>query len=160
MGQIYEVIVFVCILILAGYDIRYQRVSDRALAFFLPVVMSAPFIRSLEGGTWSAVIGSAVESGLGAVTAFGILLAAAFFSYDASRGAGIGGGDIKLALLMGFIYGLARIIFLLLTAVLAAAIVTVIIRLSVKKGKGKLSLPFVPFLACGSLAVTVIQIFN
>lgn len=92
---------------------------------------------------------------LGAVSAFCILLMAAMISQG---GTGIGGGDIKLAAVMGFIYDPSRISLILLLASFFAAIAAVVIRMGGKKEP--ISLPFVPFLAFGSAVVTAIQIIR
>ena len=70
------------------------------------------------------------------------------------EGAGIGGGDIKLAGVMGLIYGPSRMLAVLLIASGLAACVS----LAAGRKKGMLSLPFVPFLMAGSLAVTITAI--
>lgn len=89
----------------------------------------------------------------GAAAGFLILLAAAMLSLD---GAGIGGGDIKLAAVMGFIYGPSRMLAVLLIASgLATGLSLAVGR---KHQEEKLSLPFVPFLMAGSLTVTLAAI--
>ena len=87
----------------------------------------------------------------GAAAGFLVLLAAAMISKE---GAGIGGGDIKLAGVMGLIYGPSRMLAVLLIASGLAACVS----LAAGRKKGMLSLPFVPFLMAGSLAVTITAI--
>ena len=92
---------------------------------------------------------------MGAATGFLILLSAAVFS---KSGSGVGGGDIKLAAVMGFIYGPLRIIQLLLIASALASAAAFIIH---KKSKsGKTALPFVPFLAVGSLVITLASLMK
>lgn len=83
-----------------------------------------------------------------------MLLAAALISHD---GAGIGGGDIKLAALMGFAYGPYRLLAILLIAALGAGCFALVLQR--KKKNLPLCLPFVPFLAIGSLIVTAATLF-
>lgn len=93
----------------------------------------------------------------GTATGFLILLAAALVSRN---GNGIGGGDIKLTAAMGFVYGPACMTAVLLIASGLAAIASLMMAIRQKKLKNRqaLSLPFVPFLSIGSLAVTLAAI--
>ena len=152
---LYGVLVCLCILGFAIYDLRNQRVPDLALAFFLPVALLSPFFRAMAFPIWKLFLPSAIISLGGAAAGFGILLSAAFFS---EGGTGIGGGDIKLAAIMGFIYGPSQMIGILLIASILAALAAFLIKS--RRGNGCLSLPVVPFLAAGSLAVTVTLILR
>mgnify|MGYP002800030847 FL=1 len=77
---------------------------------------------------------------MGAAAGFLLLLFAAIISKD---GTGIGGGDIKLPAVQGYVYGPYRLAGILLTASLLASLAAFLFR------KQK-SIPFVPFLAAGS----------
>lgn len=180
----YSLLAFACTAGFAAYDLRTRRVPDRALLLFCPVVLAAPFVNALtacltagpfmaQGGAacpgtalaaypaeacgLSMFLTALLSSLTGAAMGFLILLAAALASRN---GNGIGGGDIKLAAAMGFIYGPARMIAVLLIASGLAAIVSLMIAVRQKKAKSRqpLSLPFVPFLSIGSLAVTLAAI--
>lgn len=152
---LYETLVFFCILLFAVYDIRWKRVSDRALVFFCLMAAIAPFIRTGVNGGLLPLGMTVMVAALGAVSAFCILLMAAMISRG---GTGIGGGDIKLAAAMGFIYGPSQISLILLLASFFAAIAAGVIRMGRKKEQ--LSLPFVPYLAFGNAVVTAIQIIR
>ena len=89
-----------------------------------------------------------VGSLAGAAAGFGILLTAALVSKD---GTGVGGGDIKLAGIMGFIYGMNRMAAILLTAAALAAIAVLLTRRNHRNEN--LAIPFVPFLAMGNLVI-------
>lgn len=186
----YNLLVFACTAGFAAYDLRTRRVPDKALLLFCPVVLAAPFVNALtacltaepfmaKGGAACPGIALAAypteASGLslsmfltalppallssltGAATGFLILLAAALVSRN---GTGIGGGDIKLAAAMGFVYGPARMTAVLLIASGLASIASLMMAIRQKKLKNRqaLSLPFVPFLSIGSLAVTLAAI--
>ena len=147
---VYELLAFACIAGFAAYDLKKKRVPDRALLLFLPFALAAPMIRTGAFGTALLPL-LFLYSFMGAAAGFVILLTAAMLSRE---GAGIGGGDIKLAAVMGFIYGPARMLTVLLIASGLAACVS----LAAGRKKGMLSLPFVPFLMAGSLAVTITAI--
>lgn len=174
----YRLLVFACTAGFAAYDLRTRRVPDRALLLFCPVALATPFLTALDSFTiqdgqtalnitmtaataekslsrFLAAFPPALLSSLaGAATGFLILLAAALFS---KNGAGVGGGDIKLAAAMGFAYGSSCMINILLIASGLAAIASLIIARQKMNGdrQKSLSLPFVPFLAIGSLAATL-----
>lgn len=174
----YRLLVFACTAGFAAYDLRTRRVPDRALLLFCPVALAAPFLNALDSFTirngqtalnieltaasaekglsqfLSALPPALLSSLAGAAAGFLILLAAALFS---KNGAGVGGGDIKLAAVMGFAYGSSCMINILLIASGLAATASLIIAIQKRNGDTQkiLSLPFVPFLAVGSLAATL-----
>lgn len=165
----YGLLVLACTAGFGAYDLRTRRVPDRGLLFFCPAALAAPFLQwlaaqaILQSGqifpipaaeAAAPLPGFLLSSLAGAATGFLILLAADLASRD---GMGIGGGDIKLAAVLGFIYGPSRMAAILLTASGLAAITALIMnRKNRRAGNPRvLSLPFVPFLAAGSLAVTL-----
>ena len=149
---VYELLAFACIAGFAAYDLKKKRVPDRALLLFLPFALAAPMIRTGAFGTALLPL-LFLYSFMGATAGFVILLTAAMLSRE---GAGIGGGDIKLAAVMGFIYGPSRMLAILLIASGLAACVSLAVKC--RRKNEMLSLPFVPFLMVGSLAVTVTAI--
>lgn len=147
---LYESLVLICIAGFAVYDLKKKRVPNKALIAFCPFALLAPFIRIWPLWNQPLFFIALVCAMGGAAAGFLILLAAAMVSTD---GAGIGGGDIKLAAVMGFIYGPFRMLTILLIASGLAA------GASLAAGRNhqgeKISLPFVPFLMIGSLIVTL-----
>lgn len=150
----YELLLLAVIAGFAVYDIRHKRVPNKALAFSLPIFMAAPFLHSAARelpGIFPSVLNALSGAGAG----FGILLLAALLS---KGGAGVGGGDIKLAAAMGFAYGPHRILFILLLAsVLCLPAAGYFGR---AKKEQPVSLPFVPFMAAGCLVLTAIRILS
>lgn len=149
----YESLVICCILGFAAYDIYTKRVPDRALVFFCPVAFaSLPVHMQAAGAETSfwAVLGLSLA---GCASGFLILLAAAMLS---KGGTGLGGGDIKLAAVTGFIYGPRRMLETLMLAALLAAAAALLI--GCRHRDKALSLPFVPFIAAGSLANLIASI--
>ena len=124
----------------AVYDVKTRRVPDRALFVFCVYAFWAPFLTypGISGGTEAAwAFGSSI---MGAAAGFLLLLFAALISKERT---GIGGGDIKLSAILGYVYGTYRLTGILLTASLLASLAAFLLR------KQK-SIPFVPFLAAGS----------
>lgn len=148
----YETLAICCLTGFAAYDIRTRRVPDRALVFFCPVALaSLPVHMQGTGASFQSALGFSLA---GCAVGFLILLTAALLSRG---GAGMGGGDIKLAAATGFIYGPYRMLGILMIATLLSACAALII-LCRRKGRTRpLSLPFVPFMAAGSLFTLMIS---
>ena len=148
----YETLVFCCLTGFAAYDIRTRRVPNQALVFFCPAALaSLPVHMQGTGASFQASLGFSLA---GCAAGFLILLTAALLSRG---GAGVGGGDIKLAAATGFIYGPYRMLGILMLAALLSACAA-LITLCRLRGKAKrLSLPFVPFIAAGSLITLIIS---
>lgn len=139
------------------YDIRYKRVPNKALVLFLPIFLIVPFATMFpiqsELDFWVRVAPMLTQALLGAITGFGILLLSALIANG-----GIGGGDIKLAALLGFACGPYRTLSILLIATVLCIPTAAIVRR--KRQATPLSMPFVPFLAVGSLLTAIIIIIN
>lgn len=150
----YESLLLAVIVGFAIYDIRHKRVLNKALAFSLPIFLAAPFLHTAMQGL-SGILPALLNALLGAGAGFGILLLAALLS---KGGAGVGGGDIKLAAAMGFAYGPYRVLFILL---LASILCLPVAGYFSKTEEGQpASLPFVPFMATGCLVLTAIRILS
>lgn len=150
----YELLLLAVMAGFALYDIRHKRVPNKALAFSLPIFLAAPFLHC-AAQELPGIVPALLNALLGAGVGFGILLLAALLSRG---GAGVGGGDIKLAAAMGFAYGPHRILLILLLAsVLCLPAAGYFGR--AKKGQ-PVSLPFVPFMATGCLVLTAIRILS
>jgi len=149
----YAVFVLLIIAALATFDIIMRRVPNKALLFFCAVALAAPAVYALDPNSsvfsWSTALRLLLPALSGAAVGFTVLLAAAIAS---KGGNGVGGGDIKLAAVLGFVYGPAGIITILLAASLLALPTGLIYKL--RTGGKILRLPFVPFIALGCLIVT------
>lgn len=150
----YEPAVICCVAGFAAYDLKKKRVPDRALVFSCPLFLAAPLFHCRFLFSAQALLPMLGLSLAGMAAGFFVLLTAALISHD---GAGIGGGDIKLAALMGFAYGPYRLMAVLLIAAFLAGCFALV--LQSRKKDLPLCLPFVPFLATGSLIVTAATLF-
>lgn len=154
MGLACELLLTALITGFALYDIRHKRVPNKALAISLPFFLAAPFFMNMVQTPAQCVV-TMLGSVFGSIVGFGVLLTAALLS---KAGAGVGGGDIKLAAAMGFAYGANAILGILFIASLLS-IPAVATSRKVKPGQ-ELSLPFIPFLTIGCLVVTAIHILR
>lgn len=103
--------------------------------------------------TWQTITREITFSSAGAAVSFITLLSAAL---AAKTGGGIGGGDIKLAAVMGIVYGPYRMIMILCIASVLAGVFIIITNKT--RSTTTLALPFVPFLAIGSFVITAATI--
>lgn len=143
----YYFLICTILLALSIYDIKTQRVPNWTLAAFSIIILPGPLLMS------SGQIAAIVQSLMGAISGFGILLIAALLS---SEGAGVGGGDIKLAGLLGYAFGIGGIAVILIAAALTAAPVALLCK-RLKKSP-QLHIPFVPFITLGAVLVVVSKI--
>ena len=134
----------------AVYDARTKRVPNRGLVSFSVLVAAALPVRYLfeQPGSLAGYAGLCLAGGL---LGGGILLAAAL----ASRG-GIGGGDIKLATVLGVFYGPYEITAVLLVGTLAAFLYGLARRR--KASSKELHIAYAPFLAAGAVLLFIFKL--
>ncbi|HPL92913.1 MAG TPA: prepilin peptidase [bacterium] len=125
---------FSFLVVIFVYDLKYQYIYDR---FSLPAIALA-FIAQIvwQPLTWW-------QFALGGLVGAGIYLGL----YYLSGGKDIGGGDIRLGALLGFLVGLKSLLYVLLYSYLIAVLVLLIYYLA-KRKKIKY-LPLGPFLISG-----------
>ncbi len=89
---------------------------------------------------------------LGGVFAFGIFYATALV-----RPGELGGGDVKLALLIGLVLGFPHVLYALMSGALLGATVALWLRFVQKRSWGS-TIPYAPFLCAGAAAVLLITV--
>jgi len=131
-------IVFISYLIIIFvYDLRYMYILDK---FTIPAMIFALLANLWLGlvPAWSILVG-------------GITLSAFFgIQYLVSRGKWVGGGDIRMGALMGFMLGLTHGLVALFLAYVLGGLVGAYLLLSGKVDR-KTPIPFGTFLAIGTL---------
>ena len=135
--SVIELAIIGYLIYLSVYDIRHHKVTNNSVLLCIPIVMLKCTVIVCMG-----TLLDYVPMLLGAATGFGILLSAAMFTHG-----GIGGGDIKLAAVLGLAAGLKGMLLTLLAASLGAAIYGIIYK-KIRK-TDKMRLAFVPFLMAG-----------
>lgn len=125
------------LIILAVYDARWMILPDKVM---VPAIIIAAGLAAS-----SAFLAHSLTRLTGPLLA--ALLAGGFFLFlaVATRGRGMGGGDVKLAFLMGLILGIKATAIALVVAFNVAAVVGVILILTHRK-KRRDYLPFGPYL--------------
>ncbi|HSX41331.1 MAG TPA: prepilin peptidase [Candidatus Saccharimonadales bacterium] len=130
------------LVVLAVYDLRWYLLPDKIL---IPVIIPATAILLAETLVFRHI--SSIWHPFLAALAFG----GAFYAIAAvSRGKWMGGGDIKLAFVMGLLLGLQKTALAMLLAFCTAALVGGLLILLGRKTR-KDFIPFGPFLIGGTL---------
>ena len=131
------------LIVLTVYDLRWYLLPDKVL---LPLII--PAVAMLIAQALIAHSFSAIMYPIAAAVLFG----GAFYLLAAvSKGRWMGGGDIKLAFVMGLLLGLQRTALALFIAFDTAAIVGVVL-IAIHRKKRSDLIPFGPFLVLGTLA--------
>ncbi|MBG9771082.1 prepilin peptidase [Bacillus vallismortis] len=135
--ELFPAVVFISLLIMAAVtDIHYMLIPNKILIFFLPFLGAARLISPLD--SWYADL-------LGAAAGFVFL---ALFA--AITGGGIGGGDIKLFAVIGFVLGMKMLAAAFFFSVLIGALYGSAAVLTGRLAKRQ-PLPFAPAIAAGSI---------
>ncbi|WP_046173968.1 prepilin peptidase [Domibacillus indicus] len=131
------VLLFSMLMILVVSDFAYMLIPNKILLFFLPFFAVLRLVEPLDPW-WDSL--------LGAAAGFGLLLLIAVVSNG-----GMGGGDIKLFGVLGFVLGTKLVLLaFMLSCFFGAAIGLVLMAAGiVKRGK---PMPFGPYIALGAIA--------
>lgn len=145
------------LIVIFVYDLKHYIIPDRVI---LPSILLASFFTfylflftSASGWDFLNPWFSAIGAGL-------FFLALILVT----RGRGMGGGDVKLAFLMGLVLGWPRLLWALYLAFVSGALVGLIL-IALKQKKFGQEIPFGPFLAGATLVVllygeSLIKIFQ
>lgn len=134
---LYILFIFSCFITIAFIDAKYGIIPN---LFVYPGILFALFYHTFFPDTFFAYL----FSGLGAGCFF-------FLLFAITKGRGMGFGDVKLALLLGFFLGFPKIIVALYIAFLTGAVIALILIVKKKKKFSKSTIPFGPFLILGTL---------
>lgn len=131
-----DAVMSVFLLIIFVYDLRFSYILDR---FSIPAMIIALGCNALLGAPMVSIL-------------LGGLMIGGFFAFQflISKGAWIGGGDIRMGLLMGFYLGISQGLLALFIAYVLGSIVGVILILS-RKRKLDSQVPFGTFLSAATL---------
>ncbi len=123
------------LLLIAYIDLRLQIIPDELTVL---LALAAIFETVFLGNAWTGhTVGALFGAGF-----FGLLALA-------TRGRGMGMGDVKLGLPLGFLFGWPNILLLYASAFVIGAAIGVALILTKKKSR-KSEVPFAPFLVLGA----------
>ena len=120
---------------IACYDVRWHRIPNVAVYPAIVVAIAVAFVRP-DGAWWSFLL-----SGLGAAAFFVVL--------GTVGGDAMGGGDAKLAALIGLVAGFPAVLVALFVAFALGAVAGLILMAIGRIGRRD-PLPFAPALAVGA----------
>ena len=135
-----DLIIIILLTFIFLYDLKYREILDRVT--ILPsVFLIFLALSGVEGfdQTWQSLL-------------FGVLFGAGFFFilYIISRGAWIGGGDIRLGFFMGVVLGWPNILIAFFIAYMLGAMISLVL-IALKKKTMKSETAFGAYLAVGTL---------
>lgn len=130
-------LLFISLLVIINVsDLAYMLIPNKILLFFLPLLVFARMASPLEPW-WDSIVG--------ALVGFGVLL----FIAVVSKG-GMGGGDIKLFLLIGLVLGTLKTLLALFLASIIGLVIGIMV-LQLRKQGRKTPIPFGPSIAIAAL---------
>lgn len=135
--SVIEILIIGYLLYLSVYDIRHHRITNDSVLLYIPIVTMKCTVEVCFGTLFDYV-----PMLFGAAAGFVILLTAAMLTHG-----GIGGGDIKLAAVLGLAAGLQGMLVTLLVASLGAMLYGIVYK-KIKKSDN-MKLAFVPFMLAG-----------
>jgi leader peptidase (prepilin peptidase)/N-methyltransferase len=135
---------------LSVYDLRWFLLPDRIVAPLTGIGFVFALSRAL---TSDKPVHTLFGSAIGAVVIAGLF----YGLYQASQGKWIGGGDVKLGILLGLLAGgFAEALLLLFVASVAGTLYSLLLALiSKQKFSRKLRIPFGPFLLLAAVIVVL-----
>lgn len=132
-------LLFISLLVIINVsDIAYMLIPNKILLFFLPLLIVGRVLSPLTPW-WDSIVG--------AVVGFSLLLLIAVVSKG-----GMGGGDIKLFLLIGLVLGTFNTLLTLFLASVIGMIAGIIV-LKIKRKGRKTPVPFGPSIALAAIIV-------
>lgn len=134
---IFQIIMFTFFSLIFFYDLLYKEIPDRFSLTAAAIALAGGF--SLETHELSSML-------IGAAIIAGFFL----IQFLASKGRWIGGGDIRIGLIMGFYLGFEHGILALILAYAVGSLVSITLLLQ-RRVKGKTEIAFGPFLIIGTL---------
>lgn len=141
----YHAVTLVFLLWFAAYDHRHHRIRNAALLAFLPWCLLYIPAALTEAPTCLVLL----HCFLGFLCGFLLLL-----TVSLATGGGIGGGDIKLAAILGIPFGASG-----LMAVLAVSCILVLLHmgmLAIYRKERPKQIPFAPYIFWGSFLYTLL----
>jgi prepilin signal peptidase PulO-like enzyme (type II secretory pathway) len=156
-GEIIDTIFYLAIgfvlLTILVWDLKYLIIPDGlvvgglvlAVVYFgYQYLISPDFLRAINTDLTRNLLG-------------GLLVGGFFYGmFQFSKGRWIGGGDVKLGFLVGFLVGWKMVYFLLMIAYILGAIPAVYLLIT-KKATVKTRIPFGPFLVIAALLVSLFE---
>lgn len=138
LETVFSLVIVSMVMIITVSDIAYQKIPNKILLFFVPLVTLL-------------VISVSNISFLSVITGAGLAFTLVFLIIILSKG-GMGMGDLKYFTLFGFIFGWKLFLLLFLLSTIYGAIVNGVL-LATNKVTRKTKVPFGPYIGAAALTV-------
>ncbi len=144
---VFWLIFLVGFLALAVYDLRWFLLPNKIVFPLIGLALTQLILLAVYDGDWRVLAGAA----LGTLVVSGTF----YVLFQASKGTWIGGGDVKLGVVLGLLAGGALEGFLLLFVASIAGMLATLPMILQGKAHRKTKLPFGPFLIIGLIFVVL-----
>jgi prepilin signal peptidase PulO-like enzyme (type II secretory pathway) len=145
---VFWLIMLVGLSALAIYDLRWFLLPNKVVFPLIGLAVVQVVTLAVYGRNWKLLLTSA----LGVVVISGIF----YLLFQLSRGSWIGGGDVKLGIVLGLLAGGVLESFLLLFTASVAGMLAALPMILQGKAHRKTQLPFGPFLIVGLIVVVLL----
>ncbi len=142
---IFWLVFLVGFLALAAYDLRWYLLPNKMVFPLIALAVLQVLTMAILGGNWRVILGAAA----GAFVISGIF----YLIFQLSNGTWIGGGDVKLGIVLGLLAGGVIEGFLLLFAASVLGMLVSLPLILQGKASRKTQLPFGPLLIAGLIIV-------
>lgn len=134
------------LVVLAVYDLKWYILPDKVMLPIIPAALIISGIQAASAESWQVLLGPLYAA---------LLFGGGFYALAAvSGGKWMGGGDVKLAFVMGLLLGLKKTLLAMLIAFNSAAIIGLVL-IAIKRKKRADRIPFGPFLIAGTIIAYV-----
>ena len=137
------------LLLIIVIDLEHRLIFDVVTYPATVLAFIGSFFVTIDENTWQLSLVGAIAG----FVIFWLFFRLAMLLYGASSGA-LGGGDVKLAMLMGAMLGLHRIFFALFLGVVLGGIFSAILLLSRRVGR-ETALPYGQYLAVAAIVMLI-----
>lgn len=142
----YYVLLIAPLIVVTFIDLEHRIIPN---SISLPGIAVGFGVHMLHMGK-GQLLSAAIDSGIGVLVGGGFLFAIAFLYEKLRKQEGLGGGDVKMAAMLGAFFGWRAIIFILLTASVLGSVIGITLMLAYRKNM-KFAIPFGPFLASAGI---------
>jgi len=145
LGIFVALIIVVCsLLVLCVYDLEHQILPDRIMIVALAAVVLLHVVTSFYTGSLfgGITVYNAIVSSVGSALPYLVIIIL-------PKGAGMGGGDLKLAFVMGLLLGYPRVFIAHYLAFLLGGVIALVLLVTRRKRFGQ-AIAFGPFLILGT----------
>lgn len=154
----YYTVIFSLLLVITVYDIKHKIIPDTLSFIFGVFAFVGMFFFQSGDMIFPAYFDPHIPTLYQFFTSFAIALPFALFWFF-SKGTWMGLGDAKLAIGLGFLLGLGKLLSAAVIAFWSGAIIGVFLILVKKIGGMKSEIPFAPFLVLGTFIAFVFELY-